>query len=604
MSTFHYTPLETPQTIRLVLVPQRAVNSQEKVHLKIHHCELPSISQKYNALSYTWGDSTKKHLVSLNGFDFWVADHLMFFLSRPQPFASRFWIDAMCLDQENGEEKSSQLPRMGEIYGQAYQVFADLGSASADQELVIDHIIFIARHLNEEAFRIRAENSGTFMVDKFICPFSEPYDPVVWARIGRFLNLSYWKRVWIMQESTAIANTKLWYGSRSCRYVDVMGLGVVLSIVLMKKPWGTDTPPELPSNNIIRLRDIRDLRGRGDKISLLEILPHFRDLEATDMRDIIYAALCLATDVSRGLVTPKPKKTLADVHLEVANFCIKNTLDPLDLLAESSRIFPDGLIARITVPGGKLAKRASRFQISFSFGSWVPQWYLKIPGLDLLPKHFISTNRTRSRIYDPWGQGDKRPLSLGSDHDQVKVVGSMLITDGLLLDQIHSVAQLPCASNDHTAARGMIESWVPSDPNGIYHPTGETRMTAFLRSIVLDLAKGKTPVTRGGAGMWDYNSGKLVVGDENDDEATRATKFCQWRTLAATKNGYMVLVFLEAQEGDVVFALRGGSMLYVLRPQGNDYIFIGECYVHGFMDGEALKLLEEGGLTMQEVRII
>jgi hypothetical protein len=33
----------------------------------------------------------------------------------------------------------------------------------------------------------------------------------------------------------------------------------------------------------------------------------------------------------------------------------------------------------------------------------------------------------------------------------------------------------------------------------------------------------------------------------------------------------------------------GGSVLYILRPRGNEYEFIGECYVHGLMDGEALQ---------------
>lgn len=46
-----------------------------------------------------------------------------------------------------------------------------------------------------------------------------------------------------------------------------------------------------------------------------------------------------------------------------------------------------------------------------------------------------------------------------------------------------------------------------------------------------------------------------------------------------------------AREGDVVCVLYGGEMPYVLRPGANGcYRLIGECYMHGIMDGEALDI--------------
>jgi len=35
----------------------------------------------------------------------------------------------------------------------------------------------------------------------------------------------------------------------------------------------------------------------------------------------------------------------------------------------------------------------------------------------------------------------------------------------------------------------------------------------------------------------------------------------------------------------------GAGVPYVIRPSGKDrYIFIGECYLHGVMDGEAMDM--------------
>ena len=41
------------------------------------------------------------------------------------------------------------------------------------------------------------------------------------------------------------------------------------------------------------------------------------------------------------------------------------------------------------------------------------------------------------------------------------------------------------------------------------------------------------------------------------------------------------------QVGDKVYVL-GGDMPFLLRPKNNHFLFRGEAYVHGIMDGEAL----------------
>jgi len=89
---------------------------------------------------------------------------------------------------------------------------------------VIDHIILIARLLYDDGKRIRSENDGVLILDALVCPFMDPYNAAVWKSIGDFLSRPWWRRAWIMQESTAMSNIRLWYGSKNCRYVDVMGM--------------------------------------------------------------------------------------------------------------------------------------------------------------------------------------------------------------------------------------------------------------------------------------------------------------------------------------------------------------------------------------------
>lgn len=63
-----------------------------------------------------------------------------------------------------------------------------------------------------------------------------------------------------------------------------------------------------------------------------------------------------------------------------------------------------------------------------------------------------------------------------------------------------------------------------------------------------------------------------------------------------SEKGYIGLLPDDAEEGDKLILLLGGDPLYIIRPtedsDGNpedDFELIGECYVHGLVDGQALE---------------
>ncbi|KAL7933355.1 heterokaryon incompatibility domain-containing protein [Trichoderma chlorosporum] len=71
-------------------------------------------------------------------------------------------------------------------------------------------------------------------------------------------------------------------------------------------------------------------------------------------------------------------------------------------------------------------------------------------------------------------------------------------------------------------------------------------------------------------------------------EATLVTRY---RRFAVTRSGYFVLGPDALQEGDVVAVLRGGKTPFLLREVargegGSSWVLVGECYVHGLMNGE------------------
>lgn len=63
------------------------------------------------------------------------------------------------------------------------------------------------------------------------------------------------------------------------------------------------------------------------------------------------------------------------------------------------------------------------------------------------------------------------------------------------------------------------------------------------------------------------------------------------RIFARTRSGYYVLGPAALEVGDVVCVLFGCKVPFCLRPIGERYLLVGECYVHGLMNGEAMDML-------------
>lgn len=93
-------------------------------------CKLYTCSQNdripYQALSYTWGDPTKVQSIDCNGEDMQIASNLhQALLHLCHPRRTRIlWIDALCINQDDSNERGQQVQLMREIYAQATQVIA------------------------------------------------------------------------------------------------------------------------------------------------------------------------------------------------------------------------------------------------------------------------------------------------------------------------------------------------------------------------------------------------------------------------------------------------------------------------------------------------
>lgn len=74
------------------------------------------------------------------------------------------------------------------------------------------------------------------------------------------------------------------------------------------------------------------------------------------------------------------------------------------------------------------------------------------------------------------------------------------------------------------------------------------------------------------------------------------------RRLVTTHTGHIGLAPATVVPGDAIYILLGSTMPVILRPdQDGRFEVVGECYVDGFMNGEAIERLDSGEFRLQDI---
>ncbi len=138
--TFSYTKLSSKE-FRL-LRPVFA-NPQE-ISLRVEQVQRQH-APSYTAVSYTWGDDNPTEIIQLNGQSFHVRPNLwscLYCLSleaNRQIMWTHIWVDAICIDQTNDQERNAQVRLMDTIYRNASSVSGWLGLVPAADEYKYMH---------------------------------------------------------------------------------------------------------------------------------------------------------------------------------------------------------------------------------------------------------------------------------------------------------------------------------------------------------------------------------------------------------------------------------------------------------------------------------
>src|ERR1700753_1505834 len=124
-------PLTTPNSIRILDLFAGSDDTLIACNLRVASLDNPDL--EYDCLSYTWGSTEDQQEVVCNGQPIKVTKNLYSFLLRDRRNNGNkqhwLWIDAICINQTDHDERASQVKMMSSIYQRAREVRLDLGEA-------------------------------------------------------------------------------------------------------------------------------------------------------------------------------------------------------------------------------------------------------------------------------------------------------------------------------------------------------------------------------------------------------------------------------------------------------------------------------------------
>jgi hypothetical protein len=91
-----------------------------------------------------------------------------------------------------------------------------------------------------------------------------------------------------------------------------------------------------------------------------------------------------------------------------------------------------------------------------------------------------------------------------------------------------------------------------------------------------------------------YNDWKESLLDTTIRFTSAVGAASQHRTFFITKSGYMGIGPMPLEVGDTICVVLGCKVPLLLRKYEDHYILVGECFVWGLMDGEAIRMKRKG----------
>lgn len=555
-------------------------------------------SPPYVALSYTWGNLHDTTIIMIDAKQVRVTKNLERALRHLRDRGETslpWWIDAVCIDQEDEREKTIQVRRMRDIYSRAQTTVSWLGIASLDgcSKLGMRWL----QHFGSRASRLGIGKSPEMylrvllpqledtechldnQLEKFLRELIHSLDSEqnsarddLLAGLRDILGREYWKRVWIVQEIAVATSLQFTCGDDS---IDVEALNRGTRLLRNFQRWQETRQLSTTSRTTIRIDPLRTLlllniRRKLLACPTLKLLTRLRGSEASDPRDLVFAVLGIASDADTLDISVDYSMTKQELYLHVA----------VTLLSH-----------------GHLSILSSCHGSSWSdLPSWVPDWSK--------PREYLGLQQWTddvSNIASPISI--LRPQYAASSDREANIIGTEKTTRGVLRLRTLILGEIEHISRQGTA--GGFTEWIRA-----------VRSMAERATSPLEPIKQRESLWRVAAAdqdLWRGSDKPRLSSDsvrklEAEFHDRDVESFAPESFIKAGLGSYQIVAqniskgrrpFLisgsvpgigpaDCMPGDVVVIIVGACLPSVLRlvDSQESYRLLGEAYVDGYMDGE------------------
>jgi hypothetical protein len=627
-------------TIRLLQIDRKLksaiVGKLEQVSLDSKGCP------NFTTISYVWGKYLPEERVDItvNGAKFPVAPSIPPILELIRDHADFknvrwIWIDGICINQNDKVEKNTQVEMMGRIYKKSEMTVAWLGKAEKDTDAAMN---FLKELLHRKRALQRDHELG-----KPSQPPADLRDPEKWKSLRRFFSLPWWNRVWTLQEFILARKLKFYWGDRSIGRRELKG--AVYAIWLCKP--GNHLIQNETWKSAWNRRRLHQWHKEGKKVgksSLLAWMSYNSKSQVSDPRDRIYGVLALANKLDRELVgkpnyeddndAPELYRRLVmswiQAHSSLDIICFSHQFNSQQLgnLEHEDAIpswVPDWrtpintfVIPLLVSQSGK--KSVGNFRpvkgqdseyysvVYAASGDRAPKIRLSanpkhlscegilidtIDGLGGMEKAQEFQGLRLVQSTSPENINTRNKVGHDSSVDQSDSLANKQLLDGivrcLVLDRHDRYLGTPAPVKEF---RENFQLLVASGHESKDYPPNQAFATWFQHNRSL-LIRGHTLDQLCKTATIPSTEKEVSGGEKSFVSRTHDTiaPHRMARRLMTARQGFVGMAPARAKDGDAICVLYGCSVPVILRRRDDrerTWEFIGECYMHGFMNGEAL----------------
>jgi hypothetical protein len=473
------------------------------------------------------------------------------------------WADAICINQADDIEKGQQVQMMGHIYKHAQEVICDLGEADWQVPAALELLHIIISSLSKVE-RVEVINHQDF--EQYSLP---DLDDEKWLTLGILLSRPWFRRVWVKQEVCLATRPLMLWGETLFEWdlLD-MAMNFLGQFSLQAALWHAGKISLEALSGISQVTNMSMVRKgiRGCRPwKLTDLLWAAQESEATDPRDRIYSMLGLTIHASDPGLYVSYSESTSMVYKRVSKSMVEKygTDQQVGIL----------LLYRATGPGNGMP-------------SWILDW-----------------ERDNAITPMTFGGNGWYHAADGTLPNIRTAEDDLVVVAGSTFDYIERVSSVNTKNDkSYLFERKDICKWVAVTQTLIRdlrgYPTGETSGQAFKTTLIADSGgRGKLDADIVADSYQAYITLIDDIGLDVAEQRRRANPFrirvaaASNRRFCVTRNEYFGLLPPAAQVGDLICLLLGGDAPVVLRRDESDglYSYIGDCYVHGIMYGEALK---------------